>query len=97
MPNTKMYTEWASLSPVIASNSCSAQNCVLNKFQGNAGKDVAVAVVKQLASNLGISQPAEPSNLITDQEVLWCMDVICYGLSLPLNEHETLKHAVFVS
>ncbi|XP_055683342.1 ral GTPase-activating protein subunit beta isoform X10 [Lutzomyia longipalpis] len=96
MPNTKMYTEWASLSPVIASNSCSAQNCVLNKFQGNAGKDVAVAVVKQLASNLGISQPAEPSNLITDQEVLWCMDVICYGLSLPLNEHETIKDCVNV-
>ncbi|XP_059617508.1 ral GTPase-activating protein subunit beta isoform X3 [Phlebotomus argentipes] len=96
MPETKMYTEWASLSPVIASNSCSAQNCVLNKFQGSAGKEVAVAIVKQLASNLGISQPAEPSNLVTDQEVLWCMDVLCYGLSLPLSEHETIKDCVNV-
>ncbi|XP_055713067.1 ral GTPase-activating protein subunit beta isoform X2 [Phlebotomus papatasi] len=96
MPESKMYTEWASLSPVIASNSCSAQNCVLNKFQGSAGKEVAVAIVKQLASNLGISQPAEPSNLITDQEVLWCMDVLCYGLSLPLTEHETIKDCVNV-
>ncbi|GAB0089243.1 ral GTPase-activating protein subunit beta [Sergentomyia squamirostris] len=96
MPESKMYTEWASLSPVIASNSCSAQNCVLNKFQGSAGKEVAVAIVKQLASNLGISQPAEPSNLITDQEVLWCMDVLCYGLSLPLSEHETIKDCVNV-
>lgn len=53
-------------------------------------------MVKQLAGNLGISQPAEPSLLVTDQEVQWCMDVICFGLSLPLSDHETIKDCVNV-
>lgn len=32
----------------------------------------------------------------TDQEVQWCMDVICFGLSLPLTDHETIKDCVNV-
>ena len=65
-----MYTEWASLSPIIEANSSGVlSKSVLNKFGGSAGKEVAIAVVKQLASNLGITQPAEPSSLATDQEV----------------------------
>lgn len=52
--------------------------------------------MKQLASSLGISQPAEPSALADDREVNWCMDVICYGLSLPLTDHETIKDCVNV-
>lgn len=65
-----MYTEWASLSSIISANSCGAQSqSVLNKFSGLAGREVAVAVVKQLAGNLGITQPAEPSVLNNDQEV----------------------------
>ena len=65
-----MYSEWASLTPHIQSsiNSAPSQS-VLNKFGGIAGRDVVTAVVKQLASNLGITSPAEPSNLNTDQEV----------------------------
>lgn len=80
-----MYSEWASLSSIIAENSCGQSKSVLDKFS-TGGRDVAVAVVKQISSNLGISQPAEPSALTTDREVNWCMDVICYGLSLPLPE-----------
>lgn len=92
-----MYNEWTSLTSVISTNSAEAQKqSVLNKFSGLAGREVAIAVVKQLAGNLGITQPAEPSSLENDQEVHWCMNVICFGLSLPLSEHETIKDCVNV-
>ncbi|ALC38080.1 CG34408 [Drosophila busckii] len=93
-----MYSEWASLSQQISANSCGAQ-CfsVLNKFPASAGREVVFSVVKQLATNLGItSGHAEPSHLVKDEEVKWCMDVICFGLSLPLQEHETIKDCVNV-
>lgn len=64
-----MYSEWASLSPIIASNSNGSSNTVLNKFSSIAGRDISQAVVKQLASNLGIAQPPEPSILVNDDEV----------------------------
>lgn len=67
-----MYSEWASLSPVIAANSNSSSNTVLNKFSAIAGREVSQAVVKQLAANLGITQSAEPSILVTDEEVNQC-------------------------
>ncbi|XP_032591658.1 ral GTPase-activating protein subunit beta isoform X8 [Drosophila grimshawi] len=92
-----MYSEWASLSAEINANSCGAQ-CfsVLNKFPASAGREVVISVVKQLGTNLGITQNAEPSHLVKDDEVKWCMDVICFGLSLPLQEHETIKDCVNV-
>ncbi|TDG46680.1 hypothetical protein AWZ03_006860 [Drosophila navojoa] len=92
-----MYSEWASLSAQITANSCGAQ-CfsVLNKFPASAGREVVMSVVKQLGTNLGITQNAEPSHLVKDEEVRWCMDVICFGLSLPLQEHETIKDCVNV-
>ncbi|KAJ6629279.1 Ral GTPase-activating protein subunit beta [Pseudolycoriella hygida] len=92
-----MYTEWASLSPIIAANSNGAQSqSVLNKFAGPASREVTIAVVKQLAANLGLTHPAEPSCLTKDEEVLWCMDVICHGLTLPLQDHETIRDCVNV-
>jgi len=65
-----MYSEWASLSAQISANSCGAQ-CfsVLNKFPASAGREVVVSVVKQLGTNLGITQNAEPSHLVKDEEV----------------------------
>ncbi|KAH8275078.1 hypothetical protein KR018_007678 [Drosophila ironensis] len=92
-----MYSEWASLSAQITANSYGAQGfSVLNKFPASAGREVVVSVVKQLGTNLGITQNAEPSHLVKDEEVKWCMDVICFGLSLPLQEHETIKDCVNV-
>lgn len=65
-----MFAEWTSLSPIIAANSNGAQSqSVLNKFSGPAGREVTIAVVKQLAGNLGLTQPAEPSSLTKDEEV----------------------------
>lgn len=64
-----MYSEWASLSAQITANSCGAQ-CfsVLNKFPASAGREVVISVVKQLGTNLGITQNAEPSHLVKDEE-----------------------------
>ncbi|EDS35703.1 conserved hypothetical protein [Culex quinquefasciatus] len=90
-----MYSEWASLVPTITDNIQSVQSqSVLGKFGIAGGRDVAAVVVKQLAGNLGITNAAEPSSLSSDQEVQWCMDVICHGLSLPLAEHDIIKDCV---
>lgn len=65
-----MYSEWASLSAQINANSCGAQcYSVLNKFPASAGREVVISVVKQLGTNLGITQNAEPSHLVKDEEV----------------------------
>ncbi|KAJ8896860.1 hypothetical protein PR048_002206 [Dryococelus australis] len=90
-----MYSEWASLSALIQNGSEDSQS-VLGKFPSTAGKEVALAIVRQLASNLGISQPPEPSPLQTDRDVQWCMEVICFGMSLPLSEHDTIRDCVHV-
>lgn len=63
-----MYSEWASLSPLVQDCNSKSQS-VLDKFGANIGKEVTIGVVRQLASNLGITQAAEPSSLITDKEV----------------------------
>ncbi|XP_011866254.1 PREDICTED: ral GTPase-activating protein subunit beta isoform X1 [Vollenhovia emeryi] len=88
-----MYSEWASLSTLIQQGSEESQS-VLEKFPPGAGKEVALSIVHQLAANLGITQAGEPSPLSTDKEVQWCMEVICFGLSLPLAEHDTVRDCV---
>lgn len=88
-----MYSEWASLSTLIQQGSEESQS-VLEKFPPGAGKEVALSIVRQLAANLGITQAGEPSPLSTDKEVQWCMEVICFGLSLPLAEHDTVRDCV---
>ncbi|XP_024939049.1 ral GTPase-activating protein subunit beta isoform X11 [Cephus cinctus] len=90
-----MYSEWASLSALIQQGSEESQS-VLEKFSPGAGREVALSIVRQLAANLGITQAAEPSPLNTDREVQWCMEVICFGLSLPLAEHDTVRDCVNV-
>lgn len=90
-----MYSEWASLSVLIQRGSEDSQS-VLEKFAPGVGREVTLSIVRQLATNLGIAQAAEPSTLITDKEVQWCMEVICFGLSLPLTEHDTIRDCVNV-
>ncbi|XP_043270594.1 ral GTPase-activating protein subunit beta isoform X3 [Venturia canescens] len=90
-----MYSEWASLSALIQRGSEESQS-VLEKFSPVAGREVALSIVRQLATSLGITQAAEPSPLTTDKEVQWCMEVICFGLSLPLAEHDTVRDCVNV-
>lgn len=90
-----MYSEWTSLN--LADHQDSGENqSVLEKFGLQTSKDVTLGLVKQLSSNLGLVQPAEPSRLTTDRDVRWSMEVLCFGLSLPLSEHEAIKDCVNV-
>ncbi|XP_014232121.1 ral GTPase-activating protein subunit beta isoform X1 [Trichogramma pretiosum] len=91
----KMYSEWASLSMLIQQGTDDSQS-VLEKFAPGVGREVTLSIVRQLATNLGIAQAAEASPLNTDKEVQWCMEVICFGLSLPLTEHDTVRDCVNV-
>ncbi|KAM8917363.1 ral GTPase-activating protein subunit beta-like isoform 2-T2 [Spinachia spinachia] len=59
------------------------QLSVLSCFPPSVGRDVAVAVVKPLRAGLG--NPDTRSLLRTDRQVKWTMEVLCYGLTLPLD------------
>jgi len=91
-----MYWEWTTLTTRIHDGNGRSFKSVLDKFPPETGKVVAESVISHLSQGLGITQPAQPSSLATDQEVLWCMEVIGYGLSLPLSEHDTIRDCVNV-
>lgn len=77
-----MYSEWTSLTTQIQ-NGSEENVSVLGKLPSAVGKEVAITVVKNLVSNLGLtSQPAEPSSLASDKEVQWCMEVNDHNNSL---------------
>ena len=68
-----MYSEWASLLQEIQSDTSSQS--VLTRFPETVGKDVAYAVVRNLAQSLSIGlESSEPSKLTTDKEVKWTME-----------------------
>ncbi|XP_070848760.1 ral GTPase-activating protein subunit beta [Chaetodon trifascialis] len=56
---------------------------VLSCFPPSVGRDVVVATVKPLGAGLG--KPDTRSLLHTDRQVKWTMEVLCYGLTLPLD------------
>ncbi|XP_071504740.1 ral GTPase-activating protein subunit beta-like [Diadema antillarum] len=101
-----MYSGWASLQEAIETDQ--SNQSVLHTFPEAVGKDVAVSVVKQLAANtaaLAANQQQQlqrgdgvtASNpLESEKQVEWTMEVICYGLGLPLSEHEAIRDCVSV-
>ncbi|XP_056022408.1 ral GTPase-activating protein subunit beta-like isoform X3 [Ostrea edulis] len=90
-----MYSEWSSLQDEIQ---CDKTNqSVLHKFPAAVGTTVATSVVKHIATSLSIAaNNLEPCRLDSDKEVKWAMEVLCYGLSLPLAELDTIKECVNV-
>ncbi|XP_050404785.1 ral GTPase-activating protein subunit beta isoform X2 [Patella vulgata] len=90
-----MYAEWASLQDEIHYDK--GNQSVLHKFPASVGRDVACTVVKHIAQNLSIATTSgEPSTLEDDKDVKWTMEVLCYGLGLPLVEHTTIKDCINV-
>ena len=74
-----MYSEWASLQQEIQSEA--GNTSVLHKFPDIVGKDVASSVVKTLAKSLSMATTNEqPSNLHSDKDVDWTMEVWVYEL-----------------
>ena len=56
-------------------------------------------MAKNVSIGLGVGQSPDPkpvSPITKQQEVDWLMEVLCYGLSLPLTEHETVRACVDV-
>jgi len=53
-------------------------------------------VVKSNTSDHNTKPKDKGIKVPTPFQVKWCMDVICFGLSLPLQEHETIKDCVNV-
>lgn len=92
----KMYAEWTSLSPIIAANSNGSPNSVLTKFGGSAGRDVSTAVVKQLASNSGITQTPEPSILLCDDEVRFQLNLNHFVIVWPDNGPADIGHIISI-
>ncbi|XP_059062212.1 ral GTPase-activating protein subunit beta [Achroia grisella] len=75
-----MYEEWSSL-PLEGGGQ--------GVLKAVGGRDVVLAVMRQLASH-------EPSPLTSDAEVEWVLEVVRFGLALPLSEHEALRDCVRV-
>ncbi|XP_039175073.1 ral GTPase-activating protein subunit beta isoform X1 [Crotalus tigris] len=86
-----MYSEWRSLHLVIQNDK--GHTSVLHSYPENVGREVANAVVRPLGQILNLS--GNESLLKTDKEVKWTMEVVCYGLTLPL-DGETVKYCVDV-
>ncbi|XP_048111470.1 ral GTPase-activating protein subunit beta [Alosa alosa] len=86
-----MYSEWRSLHLVVQNDQGNVS--VLHSYPAPVGRDVANAVVRPLGASLG--GPTSESFLKTDKEVKWTMEVLCYGLTLPL-DGDTVKLCVDV-
>ncbi|XP_029102082.1 ral GTPase-activating protein subunit beta-like isoform X5 [Scleropages formosus] len=86
-----MYSEWRSLHLVLQSDQ--GHVSVLQTYPSAVGREVANTVVRPLGATL--NSPVAESILKTDKEVKWTMEVLCYGLSLPL-EGDTVKLCVDV-
>ncbi|KAG7283496.1 hypothetical protein CRUP_035289 [Coryphaenoides rupestris] len=86
-----MYSEWRSLHLMVQSDQ--GHLSVLHTYPAGVGMEVANAVVKPLGT--AVSPVATENILKTDKEVKWTMEVLCYGLTLPL-EGDTVKLCVDV-
>ncbi|XP_031724676.1 ral GTPase-activating protein subunit beta isoform X1 [Anarrhichthys ocellatus] len=86
-----MYSEWRSLQLVVQSDQ--SHLSVLHSYPTSVGTEVANAVVRPLGT--AVSPVATENILKTDKEVKWTMEVLCYGLTLPL-EGDTVKLCVDV-
>uniref|UniRef100_A0A8C5Q9A0 Ral GTPase-activating protein subunit beta n=1 Tax=Leptobrachium leishanense TaxID=445787 RepID=A0A8C5Q9A0_9ANUR len=89
-----MYSEWRTLHLVLKNDQ--GHTSVLHSYPENVGREVANAVVRPLGQALNVpSSIGNESILKADKEVKWTMEVICYGLTLPL-EGDTVKYCVDV-
>lgn len=86
-----MYSEWVSLRQSVEGDG--TNKSVLNNFPSPVGIDVARSVLNNLVHE-GVS---DYGMLSTGKEVDWAMEVICFGLTLPMtddNDGEIIKVCV---
>lgn len=84
-----MYSDWVSLSENIRNDD--SGRSALEHYPNSVGWDVARAVVKNL-----VDDPVEntPKRVMSVEDVKWTMNVICFGLGMPLSEGDTVKGCV---
>lgn len=83
-----MYSEWTSLSLTLQ-HGIEENQSVLDKFGLTVSKEITLGLVHQLAGNLGITQPPEPSSLKTDKDVSFgFLNIGVLYIGLPKNMHQ---------
>lgn len=93
----RMYGDWSSFCYAFQSNQLPNKSVLTTlPMSPDGAKQIVTLVVQPIAANIGITLPAPLSKLNTDKEVNWCMEVICYGLSLPLNDHDAIRDCVHI-
>ena len=87
-----MYNGWISDRSAIE-NECGVES-VLNNFSPGVGRDVTVSIIKSLVHQKSASKELFNS----EKDLEWTMDVICFGLTMPLTdmELETIKNCVYL-
>ncbi len=85
-----MFSEWISLRSSIE-ESFGAQS-VLQSYPENVGRDIATNIIHSLHY-----LPSDRSNTLKTKEQLdWTMEVICYGLTLPMTEIDLIKNCAYL-
>ncbi|CAG0896200.1 unnamed protein product [Cyprideis torosa] len=67
---------------------------VLEKFPRGVGREVVLDTVKHVAHSLSLSSQSAPCFLREEKDVIWTLEVTCYGLTLPLTDHDALRDCV---
>ncbi len=88
----RMYSEWESLADTVQ-NQPDPDN-VLTTFSSGVGKDVVHSILKPLSELTTATKTSLPSPLTTAEQVHWTMQVIGYGLTLPLNEQQLIANCI---
>ena len=87
-----MYSEWVSLTDCAPT----AENLnVLQTFPVSVGREVVQSVLRPLAE-LGNSRLEVNSSLTTAEQIQWTMQVVGYGLTLPLSHQALIEKCIDV-
>ena len=83
-----MYSEWLSLTETVKQKRLSDN--VLRSFPPEVGREVVASVIRPL-KELVLGKTYISNPLATPDQVKWTMQVVGYGLTLPLSDLELLK------
>ena len=84
LAHVKMFADWISLRPSIEEGF--GVKSVLRNYPPNVGKDVASNIVHSLHYS------DKSKALQTKEQLDWTMEVICYGLTMPMTEIELIRN-----
>ena len=83
-----MFSDWISLRSSVEDGF--GVQSVLQSYPPNVGKDVATNIVH----SLHYSDKARA--LVTKEQLDWTMEVICYGLTMPMTEIDLIRNCAYI-